>query len=163
MNRVAVYPGTFDPITHGHIDLIQRSTQLFDRVIVAVANNTRKSTLLSVEQRITLVKEALTDYPSVTVLECKGIIVDFAKRQQAIAIIRGLRTAADYENEFQLAGMNWKMAPEIATIFLPARNEYAFISATLVREIIKLGGDVSHFVPKVVMQRLKEWQSNFPK
>lgn len=157
MNRIAVYPGSFDPITYGHIDLIQRAAQLFDQVIVSVANNTRKTTWLSVSQRISLVKEALMDYPAVTVKECQGVIVDFARQHRAIAIVRGLRTAADYENEFQLAGMNRQMAPEIATLFLPASSEYAFISATLVREIVMLGGDVANFVPDVVMRRLREW------
>jgi len=157
MNRIAVYPGSFDPITHGHIDLIQRAAQLFDQVIVAVAINTRKTTWLSREQRMTLVKEALADYSKVQVMPCPGVMIEFAQQQQAIAIVRGLRTAADYENEFQLAGMNRQMAPEIASIFLPASSEYAFISATLVREIVMLGGDVSRFVPTVVMQRLREW------
>lgn len=155
--RVAIYPGSFDPITYGHVDLIQRATQLFDRVIVAIATNTRKATWLGVEQRLILVKEALNANPQVTVLPCAGVMVDFAKQHQAVAIVRGLRTAADYENEFQLAGMNRQMAPEITSIFLPASNEYAFISATLVREIVMLGGDVTSFVPQVVMQRLREW------
>lgn len=158
MNRIAIYPGSFDPITYGHVDLIQRATKLFDQVIVAIATNTRKSTWLSVEQRLILVKEALNAHSGVTILPCSGVIVDFAKQHQAIAIVRGLRTAADYENEFQLAGMNRQMAPEIASIFLPASNEYAFISATLVREIVMLGGDVTQFVPQVVMRRLREWQ-----
>jgi pantetheine-phosphate adenylyltransferase len=157
MHRVAIYPGSFDPITNGHVDLIQRATQLFDQVIVSVANNTRKSTWLSVEQRITLVQAALPDFPKVKVQECRGVIVEFARKNQACAIVRGLRTAADYETEFQLAGMNRQMAPEIATLFLPASNEYAFISATLVRELVMLGGDVSQFVPQKVMEQLKQW------
>ena len=157
MKRVAIYPGSFDPITDGHVDLIRQATQLFDQVIVSVANNTRKSTWLSVEQRITLVEAALTDFPKVKVQECRGVIVEFARKHQACAIVRGLRTAADYETEFQLAGMNRRMAPEIATLFLPAGNEYAFISATLVRELVMLGGDVSQFVPQKVMEQLKQW------
>ena len=156
--RIAIYPGSFDPITHGHLDLILRATQLFDEIIVAVATNTRKTTWLSVEQRIALVKETLAGCPTVKVMPCHGVIIEFARQQQAIAIVRGLRTAADYENEFQLAGMNRQMAPEIASIFLPASNEYAFISATLVREIVMLGGDIANFVPSIVLQRLREWQ-----
>lgn len=156
--RIAIYPGSFDPMTHGHVDLIQRAAQLFDRLIVTVATNTRKTTWLSVEQRIALVKEVLADCPAVTVMPCPGVVADFARQQQAVAIVRGLRTAADYENEFQLAGMNRQMAPEITSIFLPASNEYAFISATLVREIAMLGGDISSFVPPVVLQRLRSWQ-----
>lgn len=162
MKRIAVYPGTFDPITHGHVDLIHRASKLFDTIIVAVANNTRKSTLLSISQRITLVTEVLSNNCAVIVEECPGIVVEFAKRHQASAIIRGLRTAADYENEFQLAGMNLQMAPEITSIFLPASHDYAYISATLVRELIALGGDISKFVPETVLLRLKEWGvSNF--
>lgn len=158
MSRVAIYPGSFDPITHGHLDLIHRTTQLFDRVIVSVATNTRKATWLDVDQRISLVKEALAGYPTVQVLPCPGVIVEFAKQHQVTAIVRGLRTAADYENEFQLAGMNRQMAPEIASIFLPASNEYVFISATLVREIALLGGDISSFVPVSVLRQLREWR-----
>jgi pantetheine-phosphate adenylyltransferase len=158
MSRVAIYPGSFDPITHGHLDLIHRITQLFDRVIVSVATNTRKATWLDVDQRISLVKEALAGYPSVQVLPCPGVIVEFARQHQVTAIVRGLRTAADYENEFQLAGMNRQMAPEIASIFLPASNEYVSISATLVREIALLGGDISSFVPVSVLRQLREWK-----
>ncbi len=157
MRKIAIYPGTFDPITHGHVDLIQRASKLFDSIIVAIANNTRKSTLLNISQRITLVADVLSNNGSVVVEECPGIVVDFAKRHQACAIIRGLRTSGDYENEFQLAGMNWQMAPGITSIFLPASHEYAYISATLVRELIALGGDISKFVPETVLIRLKEW------
>ncbi len=158
MNRIAIYPGSFDPITNGHVDLIQRTSKLFDKVIVTVATNTRKAAWLDVYQRIALVKKALEDYPSVSVFPCTGVVADFAKQHDANVIVRGLRTAADYDNEFQLAGMNRKLAPEIATVFLPANNEYAFISATLVREIIMLGGDVSSFVPAVVLEYLQEWK-----
>lgn len=158
MERTAIYPGSFDPITFGHVDLIKRSAELFDKVIVTVATNTRKTAWLNVEQRMTLVKEALAGYPSVKVLPCEGMIVDFAKQHHAKAIVRGLRTAGDYENEFQLAGMNQQMAPEIASVFLPAKTEYSFISATLVREIVMLGGDVSYFVPPQVLARLQEWK-----
>lgn len=157
MRRTVVFPGSFDPITQGHVNLIDRASQLFDKVIVAIATNTRKSTWLSAEQRITLVKEALNQFSNVQVKPCEGVIVEFARQEQAVAMVRGIRTAADYEIEFQLAGMNRKMAPEISTIFLPANHEYAFISATLVREIVMLGGDVTEFVPQVVLQRLKEW------
>ncbi len=157
MRRTVVFPGSFDPITQGHINLIERASQLFDKVVVAIATNTRKSTWLSADQRIILVKEALEHFSNVQVKPCGGVIVEFARQEQAVAMVRGIRTAADYEIEFQLAGMNRKMAPEISTIFLPANHEYAFISATLVREIVMLGGDVSGFVPPVVLQRLKQW------
>src|ERR1700734_2966487 len=139
MKRIAIYPGSFDPITDGHVDLIERSTQLFDKVIVTVATNTRKSAWLNIDQRLILVTEALAEYPEVSVFPCSGVVIDFAKQHQACAIVRGLRTAADYDIEFQLAGMNRQLAPEIASVFLPAHNEYAFISATLVREIVMLG------------------------
>jgi pantetheine-phosphate adenylyltransferase len=157
MQKTVIFPGSFDPITKGHVNLIERAAQLFDKVIVVIATNTRKSTWLSAEQRIILVREALSQYTCVEVKPWSGVIVEFAKQEKALAMVRGLRTAADYENEFQLAGMNRKMSPDIATVFLPAGNEYAFISATLVREILLLGGDVSEFVPEMVLQRLKEW------
>jgi pantetheine-phosphate adenylyltransferase len=157
MQRTVVFPGSFDPITKGHVNLIERAAQLFDQVIVAIATNTRKSTWLNAEQRILLVKEALNGNSRVQVKPCEGVIVEFARQEKAVAMVRGLRTAADYENEFQLAGMNRKMAPDIATIFLPAGDEYAFISATLVREIVMLGGNVTEFVPDMVLQRLKQW------
>jgi pantetheine-phosphate adenylyltransferase len=158
MKRIAIYPGSFDPITHGHRDLIQRAMPLFDQIVVAVATNTRKMNWLNLEQRMILVKETFADCAAVEVVSCPGVIIEFAKQHRAAAIIRGLRTAADYENEFQLAGMNRKMAPEIASIFLPASSEYAFISATLVRELVVLGGDITRFVPDNVVQRLRAWQ-----
>lgn len=157
MKKIAIFPGSFDPITIGHIDLIQRATQLFDEIIVSVATNTRKTTWLDLSQRIDLVKGALAGIEGVKVLPCPKMIIDFAKLHQAIAIVRGLRTAADYENEFQLAGMNRHMAPEILTVFLPASSEYAFVSATLVREIVMMNGDISGFVPNNVMQKLRQW------
>jgi pantetheine-phosphate adenylyltransferase len=157
VTKIAIYPGSFDPLTHGHVDLIQRAAQLFDQVIVAVATNTRKTTWLSLEQRLTLVTEALVNFPKVQVAPCHGVMVEFAQQQRVTAIVRGLRTAADYDNEFQLAGMNRQMAPEIISIFLPASTEYSFISATLVREIVTLGGDIANFVPAVVLRRLTEW------
>ena len=158
MKSIAIYPGSFDPITNGHVELIKQATQLFDQVIVAVATNARKAPWLKIEERLTLAQEVLNDCSSVKVLSCTGLVVDFARQYGAKAIVRGLRTAADYEDEFQLAGMNQQMAPEIISVFLTASTKYAFISATLVREIVTLGGDVSLFVPLQVIQKIKQWQ-----
>ncbi len=158
MEKIAIYPGTFDPITKGHVDLIERSCLLFDKVLVAVANNTRKSTWLSLDQRISLLKETLASFKKVSVLPCEGMVVNFARENKATFIVRGIRTAADYEHEFLLAGMNRQMEPNIETIFLPASDKYAFISATLVREIITFQGDISPFVSENVLKLLRSWE-----
>lgn len=158
MEKIAIYPGTFDPITKGHVDLIKRSCLLFDKVLVAVANNTRKHTWLSPQERITLLKETLAPFKKVSVLPCDGMVVNFAREHKATFIVRGIRTAADYEHEFLLAGMNRQMAPDVETIFLPANDKYAFISATLVREITTFQGDISPFVPENVLKLLRSWQ-----
>ncbi len=151
-----VYPGTFDPITLGHMDLITRISALFDRVIVGVSASTRKSTLFSIDKRVELAKTVLKANPKVEVVPFEGLLVDFAQQLQATVILRGLRSASDLDYELQLAGMNQQMAPLIETIFMSPAIKYSFLSATLVREIAELGGDVSDFVHPEVMKALSE-------
>ncbi len=151
MNTIAIYPGTFDPVTNGHTDLVQRATRLFDQVIVAVAKGGSKQPVFTLDQRVALVQEVLADMPGVKVCSFDTLLVDFMQEQGAGVILRGLRAVSDFEYEFQLAGMNRQLRPEIETIFLTPAEHYAYISSSLVREIASLGGDVSRFVhPKVV-------------
>ena len=152
---LAVYPGTFDPITMGHFDLIQRASRLFDRLIVAVALSDHKKTLFSFEERLDLVKQSFKHLPQIQVLPLDGLLVEFAKKNKVDVVVRGLRTAADFEYEFQLAGMNRKLSTELETIFMTPSEHTLFISATLVREVIRFGGDASQFVPPEVAQFLK--------
>jgi len=151
---IAIYPGTFDPITKGHTDLVERALHLFDKVIVGVAENTTKEPVFSLEERMGMAKVALQEYQGVEILPVPGLLVEFAKQHGAKAILRGLRAVSDFEYEFQLAGMNRKLAPEIETLFLTPAEKYAYISSSLVREIAALGGDVSSFVHKNVMAEL---------
>jgi pantetheine-phosphate adenylyltransferase len=151
--KTAVYPGTFDPITNGHTDLVARALRLFDRVLVAVAKDTGKKPVCGLEERVALARAALAGMDHVEVVPFEGLLVDFCRRHGASIVIRGLRAVSDFEFEFQLASMNRRLAPEIETIFLTPAEQYAFISSTLVREIARLGGDVSEFVHPEV-QRL---------
>ncbi len=150
MKKKAIYPGTFDPVTNGHIDIINRASRLFSEVVVAVANNHSKRPFFPLNQRIQLLQQAVKKMPSVTVVGFDNLLIDFVREQHADVILRGLRAAADVEYEFQLAGMNRKLAKEIETIFLPPAEEYMCISSTLVREIAALGGDITPFVPESV-------------
>lgn len=143
---IAIYPGTFDPITNGHSDLIARASRLFDRVIVAVAENTSKTTTFTAEERVQLAMDVLRDTPGVEVYPFDTLLVDFAARHQANVILRGLRAVSDFEYEFQLAGMNRRLAPTIETLFLTPSEQYTYISSSLIKEIASLGGDVSEFV-----------------
>ena len=152
----AVYPGTFDPITNGHTDLVARAVRLFDRVIVAVARDSTKQTFLSLEERVALAGRVLAGYDKVEVTAFEGLLVRFCQRQGAQVVIRGLRAVSDFEFEFQLAGMNRRLAPEVETLFLTPAEQYAFISSSLVREIARLGGDVAEFVHPAVQQALAE-------
>ena len=151
-----VYPGTFDPITHGHSDLVERATRLFDHIIVAVAANPLKKPAFSVEERIDMARSALADIDRIEVCGFGTLLVDFAREKRASVILRGLRAVSDFEYEFQLAGMNRKLAPGIETVFLMPAEQYAYISSSLVREIAALGGDVSSFVHQRVMAALGE-------
>ena len=156
MSLTAIYPGTFDPITNGHLDIIERATHLFDHLVVAVAISARKSPMLSLQQRVSLVQVAVKKFKNVEVNSYSGLLVEFAKQKKAKTILRGLRAITDFENELQLAGMNQQLAPTIETLFMAASSQYAFISSTLVREVATMGGDVSLFVPKEVANALKK-------
>ena len=155
MAKIVLYPGTFDPITNGHLDLIERATRLFDKVVVAVADSQGKNPLFDVETRVELVKKVVNNIPSVEVCGFKGLLVNLAKEKKAIALLRGLRAVSDFEYEFQLANMNRHLAPELESLFLTPSEQYSFISSTLVREVASLGGEVSEFVPPAVQQELK--------
>ena len=155
MARIALYPGSFDPITNGHLDVICRAAQLFDRVIVAVARNAEKAPLFSVQERLALTTEAVKKLRNVAVDEFEGLLVDYARKKRAAVIVRGLRAVSDFEFEFQLSLMNRKLDARIETIFLMTKDEYTFISSRLVKEICELGGDVSEFVPRGVERAMK--------
>lgn len=150
----AVYPGTFDPITKGHTDLVRRASGLFERVVVAIAANAGKQPVCNVEERQHLAQEVLADLKNVEVVTFDNLLVEFARQQGATVVLRGLRAVSDFDYEFQLAGMNRKLDPEIETLFLTPDEKYTFISSTLVREVARLGGDVSEFVHPVVVEAL---------
>ncbi len=156
MSKIAVYPGTFDPMTNGHVDVVKRATAIFDEVIVAVAPTSRKGSYLSMDERVRLVTEVLHDVKGARVLALETLLVDFVKQHGARVILRGLRAVSDFDYEFQLAHMNHRMAPTIQTLFMPASEGFSYVSGTLVREIVELGGDVSAFVPKAVAQHLQK-------
>ncbi len=155
MNTVA-YPGTFDPITNGHSDLVERASKLFDRVIVAVAESPKKRPLLPLEQRVELTKQALSHLDNVEVVGFSGLLAEFLRKHNANIILRGLRAVSDFEYEFQLANMNRKLAPEAESLFLTPDEHLSFISSTLIREIASLGGDVAEFVHPAVNAALKQ-------
>ena len=156
MAKAAMYPGTFDPFTNGHEQLVRRAAALFDRVVIAVANSPRKQPLFDLDKRITLIREVLSDLPAVEVVGYQGLTVDAAQQNDAGVIIRGLRAVSDFEYEFQLATMNRHLADDVETVFLTPTEEFMFVSSTLVREIAALGGDVSGFVHAAVLQALDE-------
>ena len=156
MNISAIYPGTFDPVTNGHSDIIIKASRLFDRVIVAVAGSTSKHTAFTTEQRTELAKRVLASIENVEITSFNGLVVDHAKAQGAKVIIRGLRAVSDFEYEFQMAGMNRQLNDSLETVFLTPSEHLSYISSSLVREIASLGGDVSRFVHPEVMQALKE-------
>lgn len=156
MKNPIIYPGTFDPITNGHIDIIERACKIFPVIIVAVATNHAKHPLLSLEERVSCAEEAIAHLPGVKVMHFDQLLVDFAREQGAYVVLRGVRAVADFEYECQLAGMNRKLMHNIETIFLTPSEEARFISSTLVREIAKLGGDIAPFVPEGVVQVLQK-------
>lgn len=158
--RTVVYPGTFDPITNGHLDVIVRALTLFDGVIVAVAQNPSKTPLFSVEERLAMIRASTDGLGAVTVDQFSGLVVDYAQAQDACAVIRGLRAISDFEFEFQMALMNRHMKPDIATVFLMPHDRYTHLNATIIREIAGFGGDVADFVPPVVLEALQKKYSH---
>lgn len=151
----ALYPGTFDPPTNGHVDLIQRGSKLFDHLVVAVLNNPGKDPLFTVEERVEMLKEITTGIGNVSVATFDGLMVAFARQQNATAVLRGIRAISDYEYEFQMALMNRRLAPEIETVFLQPAGRYSFVSSRMVKEVFSLGGDVSGLLPPNVLKRLR--------
>ncbi len=156
MKITAVYPGTFDPITCGHFDLIERAARYYDRLIIAVTNSRNKSSLFSLDERVKLAIEVTAHMPNVEVIGFNGLLVDFVKQVKGHVLLRGLRAVSDFEYEFQLASMNRKLAPEVETMFMTPAEKYSFISSSLVREISALGGDVSEFVHPKVAESLQQ-------
>lgn len=154
--RIAIYPGSFDPVTNGHLDIIDRAATLFDEVIVSVSRNANKSPLFSMEERKQILEEILQAYENVRVTDFDGLTVNYAREKKAQAIIRGLRAISDFENEFMMALTNKKLAPSVETIFLMTRAEYSFISSSAVKEVALFSGCVKDMVPPLVVEKLKE-------
>jgi pantetheine-phosphate adenylyltransferase len=152
----AIYPGSFDPVTNGHLDVIERARKLFDEVIVAVAHNVEKEPLFTLEERLGLLRDSLGQNEQVRIGQFDGLLVDFAAAQKADAVIRGLRAVSDFEFEFQMALMNRSLSPKIETIFLMPKEEYTYLSSRLVKEIARLGGNVSTFVPACAAKALAQ-------
>jgi pantetheine-phosphate adenylyltransferase len=154
--KFAVYPGTFDPITNGHIDIIKRTLRLFPNVIVAVAPNPKKTPLFNIDDRIAMIREATKGFPDLTIEPFSGLLIHYLRRKEATAIIRGIRAVSDFEFEFQMALMNRKLDSQIETIFLMPSEEYSYLTSTLIKEVASYGGDISDLVPKVVLAKLQE-------
>lgn len=153
--RVAIYPGSFDPITNGHVDVIARAATLFDRVIVAAALNEAKRTLFTMDERVAMLREATARFENVEVAAFGGLLVEFAREKGAVAVVRGLRAISDFEFEFQMALMNRKLEPQVETVFLTPREEYTYLSSRIVKEIARLGGPVDAFVPEAAVKALR--------
>jgi pantetheine-phosphate adenylyltransferase len=153
--RAAVYPGSFDPMTNGHLDIIRRGTRVFDRVVVAVLENEGKSPLFSVAERMELLRNCTAELPNVEVQAFSGLLVDFMHRVNAQVVVRGIRAISDYEYELQMALMNRELSPEVETIFMLPAVEYTFVSSRLVKEVFRLGGDITRLVPPLVLENLR--------
>lgn len=158
--KIAIYPGTFDPVTNGHIDILERALKLFDKVIMTIARNTAKNPLFSEEERITLLRQVTKRYKNVEVDLFEGLLVDYVQKRNAIAVVRGLRAMTDFEYELQMALMNQKLNEKMETVFLMPNEKYTYLSSNFVREISRLGGDVSKFVPPVVLKVLQQKNKN---
>ena len=157
MNTVkAIYPGSFDPLTNGHLDLIARAAKIFDHLVVAILRNSQKNPLFTVEERVAMLSEGTAEFGNVSVSTFDGLLVDFAREQRAHAVVRGIRAISDYEYEFQMALMNRRLSPDVETIFLMPDAKYSFVSSRLVKEVFRLGGSVDGLVPKFVIERMKD-------
>ncbi|HQR45385.1 MAG TPA: pantetheine-phosphate adenylyltransferase [Thermoanaerobaculia bacterium] len=154
--RIAVYPGSFDPMTNGHVDLIRRGCHIFDRVVVAVLRNAEKAPLFDVTERLAMIRAVFRSEPKVTVKAFSGLLVDFVRKEKAHVVVRGLRVVSDFEYEFQMALMNRRLDPEVETIFLTPKEELSYLSSRLVKQVHELGGDVSGLVPPLVLRSLKK-------
>ncbi len=152
----AIYPGSFDPFTNGHLDILDRSLQLFSEVIVLVAGTSRKKTLLSTEERVGLIRQIVKDRPQVKVAETPGLIMEYARQHQINAVIRGLRTPSDFEHEYMMATMNKNIHPSCETVFMMTSQGLYFVSSTMIKELYLYGGDISHYVPAPVLQKMQE-------
>lgn len=152
----AIYPGSFDPVTYGHIDVIKRSSKTFDELIVGVLNNKAKMPLFSVEERVKMLEDVVCELPNVKVIPFEGLLIDFAKQMEGKVIVRGLRAITDFEYELQMAQTNNKLEPSIETMFLTTSLEYSYLSSTTVKEVASFGGDISQFVPEFVENRMKD-------
>src|SRR5712691_4503413 len=157
--RLAVYPGSFDPLTNGHVDIIERGTHLFDKIIVAILVNVEKSPLFSMEERVAIVREVFRNQPNVEVDTFEGLLVDYVARRNADVIVRGLRALSDFETEFQMALMNRRLNHHIETVFMMPAEQYTYISSRLIKEVFSLGGQVHGLVPEIVETRLREKQA----
>ncbi len=156
MKHIAVYPGTFDPVTNGHCDLLERTLRIFDEVIVAVAENPKKAPLFSLEERISMFKAVTADYEEVVIEGFDGLLVEYVRKRHAVAIVRGLRAVSDFEYEMQMALMNRRLDNDIETVFMMPNQEYSFITSTIVKEAASYGGDISSLVPPFVVGKLKQ-------
>jgi pantetheine-phosphate adenylyltransferase len=156
VGKIAIYPGTFDPITNGHIDVIERALKIFDKVIVVVARNPKKQTLFAEEERIELIRESLKHLANIEVTATEKLTVEFARSVNANAIIRGIRAVSDFEYEFQIALMNRKLCPDVTTIFLMPNEKFTYLNSSIIRELAQYGADISDFVPPCVEKKLKE-------
>jgi pantetheine-phosphate adenylyltransferase len=160
IRRVAIYPGSFDPLTNGHVDIITRGAAIFDRIIVGILNNREKSPLFSVKERVEMAEEVFAGEPRVAVLSFDGLLVDFARQQGAQVIVRGLRAISDFEYEFQMALMNRRLVPDLETVFMMPAEAYTYISSRLIREVFALGGPIAGLVPDVVEAHMHARQQN---
>jgi len=157
--RLALFPGSFDPLTNGHVDIVLRSAHLFERVLVAVLVNPDKHPLFSADERVSIIREVFREYPNVEVDSFQGLLVEYARRQRASAIVRGMRAISDFEFEFQMALMNRHLEPTLETVFMMPAEQYTYLSSRLIKEVFSLGGDVSGLVPAIVEQRMRDKQT----
>jgi pantetheine-phosphate adenylyltransferase len=152
----AIYPGSFDPVTHGHLDILNRAAEIFERVVVGVLENPGKKPLFTTDERVAMIRQSLGEQPSVEVATFSGLTIDFARQVGARVIVRGLRAVSDFESEFQMALMNRRLYPEVITVFIPTSLKHLFLSSSLIKELSEFGGDISDFVPAHVVRPLKE-------